>query len=104
MADVQAERSHWSLDKRIPIALIFTVVVQTAIGFIWVGGIAETVSQHEKTIEDFRANGTPGVREKLSRLEAQKDGINQRLDRIDTGIDRLGQKLDAVIERDARKK
>lgn len=98
MADVQSEKSHWSLDKRIPIALIFTVVVQTAVGFMWVGGIAETVSQHNKTIEDFRANGTPGVREKLSRLEARTDGLDQRLDRIENGIDRLDRKLDAALE------
>jgi hypothetical protein len=99
MADVQQkEQSHWSLDKRIPIALIVTVVIQSVLGFIWVGGIAETVSQHNRTIEDFRANGTPGVREKLSRLEERTNGLGQRLDRIESGIDRLNTKLDVALE------
>jgi hypothetical protein len=92
------ERSHWSLDKRIPVALIVTLVVTIVTGVLWVGGLSETVSRHDKTLEDFRVNGTPGVREKVSRLEARTDGLDQRLDRIDSGIDRLDRKLDAALE------
>ena len=41
---------QWHLDKKVPIALIVTIVMQTAVFLVWVGGIDVRVHRNEEEI------------------------------------------------------
>lgn len=43
------EKDHWSVDKRIPLALILTLIAQSAGAIWWAAGINQRVVSLEKT-------------------------------------------------------
>lgn len=67
----------WHLDKRIPIALVVTILLQT-VGAIW---WAATISARVTALEDKPP-------ERLVRVETQVEGINKTLERIEQKLDR----------------
>lgn len=73
--DTQAE-NHWHLDKRVPIALIVTILMQTAGMGIWVGSIQARVEANERAIMD-----NADTAERLARIEAILERVERRLDR-----------------------
>lgn len=73
--DTQAE-NHWHLDKRVPIALIVTILMQTAGMGVWVGSIQARVEANERAIMD-----NADTAERLARIEAILERVERRLDR-----------------------
>lgn len=73
--DMEAD-AKWHFDKRIPIALIFALGVQTATIVWW----AATVSARIERLEEKAANVGPQS-ERLTRVEVQlevvKDGVSE---------------------------
>jgi len=67
--------SEWHLDKRVPLALILTIVVQTAMLGVWVGTIQARVSANERAIE-----ASADTAERLARIEAILERVERRLD------------------------
>ena len=47
MSSGESEISYWHLDKRVPIALIFAIVMQTGAAFWWASSISSRVEQIE---------------------------------------------------------
>lgn len=76
MADTPETSKHWHLDKRVPIALIVTIIIQTAGLFVWVGGIQERVARNERDILESQDTG-----ERLARVETLLETIIDRLER-----------------------
>lgn len=78
--DEQAQGSHWTLDRRVPIAFLFGVAVQTAL-FIWWGAtFSERTEQRLSAVE--RAQGTTASQgDRLTRVEVKLetaiDGISE---------------------------
>lgn len=70
------ESLHWHLDKRVPIALIVTIVMQTAAMGIWVGSIQARVEANERAIMD-----SSDTAERLARIEAILERVERQLDR-----------------------
>lgn len=66
--------ARWHLDKRVPIALIVMLAIQTATIIWWASGITERVSVLEK-----RSEATAPQADRITRLEVNievvKDGI-----------------------------
>ncbi len=74
----------WHLDRKVPIALIVTIIVQTA-GIVWWAANVDTrLAVIEKT---DAAQG--GYADRLTRLESAKEDVSRRLDRIEVKIDRI---------------
>jgi len=67
--------SEWHLDKRVPLALILTIVVQTAMLGVWVGSIQQRVEQNERAIAE-----SADTAERLARIEAILERVERRLD------------------------
>lgn len=81
----------WHLDKRVPVALIFTILLQTVGAGIWVGTIASRVtSLEERVIEQKKqietgaevgqntAISLAGLKEAVNALkEAQQEGFRR---------------------------
>ena len=95
-----ASKNQWGIDKRIPVALIFVVVLQT-LGFTWGAAVLSSdVKNNGKSIEKLEAK----VEKIASKLEVQVTTLQPKSDtlrefaRIDGEIDDLeGRLLD--IER-----
>lgn len=72
----------WHLDKRVPVAIIFTLVAQI-VGFGWIFGALENrVAQLERRA-DIQAAIVRELPEKLGRLDEQMRSVKQTLERID---------------------
>jgi hypothetical protein len=74
--DIQYER-QWHLDKKVPIALIVTLLAQSGVILWWAAGISFRIDQLEKS-DIMRAPQA----ERLIRLEEQMHSITVGLDEI----------------------
>lgn len=73
----------WHLDKKVPLALIFAILVQTAMGFWWASGINERVVVLERG-----AVSTAPQADRLTRVEVKVDGVQRTLDKIEAVLQR----------------
>lgn len=74
---------HWSLDRRVPIALIVTIALQSAAMFMWVGALTSRVFELEaKAVRALDAS------DRVIGLEAEMREVRRVLQRIETKLDR----------------
>jgi hypothetical protein len=78
----------WHLDKRIPIALIVTIALQTAMGVWWAAAITtrqgyleRRLSLHDAQIEAMRASATTSA-VALGRIEETVIGLRADMNRL----------------------
>lgn len=77
---------HWSLDKRVPLALIVTIVIQT-VSVIWfAASLWQQVQSQDARIAAIEAIKTES---RLVRVEEALANVKPQLDRIETKLDRL---------------
>ena len=91
---MESQSSHWTMDKRIPIALIVTMVLQAGSIVWWARGIQAEQEylreNHERrlnTLESSRERERVG--ERLATLEAEMRNVSVVLERIDGRTERL---------------
>lgn len=73
---------HWHLDKRVPIALIFAILVQTAAIFMWVGALSSRVSELE-----IKANRAMDIGDRVIRVESDVSYMRNSVERIEKKLD-----------------
>ncbi len=84
--------SGWHLNRRVPVALIVTIIMQT-IGIVWwAASISARVDVLERRLQEARHNQS-----RIIRLEANQNAVYQRLDRIEAASRRIEAKLDRLI-------
>jgi hypothetical protein len=75
--------SRWHLDKKVPIALIATIFLQT-VGFAWwVGGLSQRIDFLERSA----AAAVPRL-ESVIRLETKVDAVNATLQELKALVNR----------------
>jgi len=77
-------RRRFEFDRRIPLALLFGLLLQTGGVLFWAGSAAERINEVER---QTRANTS--VIERVVRLESEVTAQHETLARIETKIDRL---------------
>ncbi len=86
----------WHLDKRVPLALIVTLIVQGVIAVWWLSDLSFRVREVEAAEAEHAAHVEQLVRdqdaryERIVRLEEQLGAARQQLDRIEKKLDSLG--------------
>ena len=70
-------------DAHISLALILTVVLQSAAALLWAGAAAERINQLER-----RTANASAITERLARLEEQMSQARAALERIEQRLDR----------------
>jgi hypothetical protein len=65
-------RPHWTLDRRIPLALVLALALQSAGLVAWGVQLSERVEVLERTVAEIAKAGTPGMRERVIKLEEQR--------------------------------
>ena len=78
------EQARWHLDKRVPIALILAILIQTAGALTWAGAATERINQLER-----QATGGSDLGERAARLEEQVAFTREQLERIEEKLDRI---------------
>ena len=68
--------NHWTLDKRVPLVLIFAIVIQTG-GFVW--WAATTSASLAQVVKD-----TVALSERVARVEMIGPPLSERLIRVET--------------------
>lgn len=86
MSDVGA----WHLDKRVPLVLVATIVLQSFAAVWWASAINERMRLFEASL--LRADDQGG---RIIKLEAQTDTSIKTLDRVE-------KKVDKILESDVR--
>jgi hypothetical protein len=77
------DQKHWHLDRRVPIALIVTIAIQTAGIIWWASDVNARVSQLER-----QAVAAGPQSERIIRLETQIEAIREGIAEIKTLIRR----------------
>lgn len=91
---MQEHDKHWSLDRRVPIALIWTLLAQTAAAVWWAAGQSELNASQERRIAALEAQrSSERLSERMHSLEAQMIDAKQLLLRIDDRTQSLAARL-----------
>lgn len=83
MTNGNGMREPWHLDKRIPIALILVIILQTVGAFFWAGAASMRLSNVEKIAEKNSQLG-----ERLTRVEEKTNYIAKGVERIEEKLDK----------------
>ena len=93
----QYDDRHWHLDKRIPVAIITAIALQTFGAVWWAASLSARVDVLESRWTQFEGA--------LARLRIQENNstrLNTRLESLYTRLDRIEQKLDKLLEHQRR--
>lgn len=77
-----SENNNWHLDKRVPIALIFTIVAQTFVAGFWLSQLQQRVFFLEEKVDAMA-----GQDRRLTRLETRMESIIDALGRIEKKLE-----------------
>ena len=80
------EDAKWHLDRRVPLAMILAIIMQTGTFIWWASSLTERVN----TLERERIATAPQG-DRLTRVEVKVEGVQTSLDRIERLIRREGQ-------------
>ena len=78
----EREENYMNDIKRIPIALVVALVVQTIGGLVWAGGAAARIATLEVRVSEQRL-----VAERLARLEEQGVATRAAVERIERRLE-----------------
>ena len=73
-----------TIDKKVSIALLAAILLESAGGLLWAGATIERIDTLERQAEQ-----TKPLRERLVRVEAQLEAVRAQLDRIEAKVERL---------------
>ena len=68
--------------KKVPVALIAALLVQTIGGLVWAGGAAARIATLEQRVGEQRL-----VAERLARVEVQGEAVRAAVDRIERRLE-----------------
>jgi len=81
--------NQWHLDKKVPLALIFSMLVQFSVAMVFIVNIKNQGDENARRISTLEAQR---VSERLAGLEAQAASTNALLLRLDATVTRLVEK------------
>lgn len=79
--------SKWHLDRRVPVALIVTLLGQMAVGIWWMSTLGERVNTLERA-ESLRAAAAPVSADRLTRVEVKIEAVQEGITEIKRLIQR----------------
>lgn len=84
------EREHWALDKKVPLAVIVTIIIQTVAAIWWVATMDSRMAGVEARLIEIQSQR---LDVRVTSMEDQNRALHVQLNRIEL-------KLDRVIERE----
>jgi len=81
MADTNVNRDTWQIDKKIPVALIFTLLLQTAGFAFWMGQLSVRIDQVESENLRYSTNS-----DRVTRLEVRIDNLTETVRNLSSKV------------------
>jgi len=85
----------WHFDRRVPLVLILTIVIQTAAMVWWASATTQRVAQIEATIGDARENETISEM-RIRSLELTAGRVDERLINMTVTLNRIAALLEEM--------
>lgn len=79
----QTEDKQWHLDKRVPLALIVTILLQTGAAMWWASSLSERVNFLERQL-----NAAAPQADRLTRVEVKIEAVQEGISEIKRLIQR----------------
>ncbi len=92
--NIHPDENHWHLDKRVPVALILAIMVQTIGAVWWAASLSARVDALERDWARFAA-----VAARLRVQEDRQTRADVRLQSLYDRLERIDRKLDMLLER-----
>lgn len=98
------DREQWHLDKRVPIALILTIFLQSMAAIWWASSVNERIDQVERRLQGFaergqRADQTIANQQRdIAVLVEQLKSSNNRMDSLSLQIRETNQLIRQLLE------
>ncbi len=96
-------RSHWIVDRRIPIALVATILLQTValvgIGAWYASDFASRIERNAEVIEETRARAEAALaiqKTRLDALERRQSSADELAARLEERLVAQGRQLDRI--------
>jgi len=87
---VNDDASHWTLDRRVPLALLLALLGQCVVAVWWARGFVSEQESHEKRLTALeQSRERERVGERLATLESEMRNAATVLQRIDDRTERL---------------
>lgn len=96
---------RWHLDRKVPIAIIGSVVMQTSVIIWWASGVEHRIQTFDQKIielgltnkaQDVRTDAVEAERrinlQRLSRVEQAMSDIRDLMSKVDAKLDRLSER------------
>lgn len=83
---IKNDDNHWHLDKKVPLALIFAMVIQFGIAMMFIANVWAKGEENSRRITIVEAQK---IGERIAGLEAQVQGQNSLLLRMDSTMQRM---------------
>ena len=75
MTTSQIDKAHWTVDKKVPLALIFAIFLQTSGAFWWAGKVDSRITSLETTSQDVDKALTELTEIKVH-MQYQRESLN----------------------------
>lgn len=85
LTKAKMSKQHWSIDKRVPLALIFAIIAQSIAAVWWAATISGRVDQLEKS---QRLNDESKLGERMVRMETLVQQVVDSTQRIERQLSR----------------
>lgn len=92
-----AERQEWHADKRVPIALILTIAIQTAGGVWWAATVTEQIKNVAAVQQEDRARINANLTA-ISTLNRSEAAMDQRLVSIEASQRRIESSVTEILQ------
>jgi TolA-binding protein len=92
--DLTMPETHWTLDRRVPVAIIFAILLQSAGAIWWAASIQGRVANNEDNIARLTDNSEvmrAAIHEQavqLGRIEEQINGLRGDIQRMLSALER----------------
>ena len=96
---MENEKDHWSIDKRLPIATLVVLMLQSLAVVWWAASLDNRVATLTIEMDDIKLHGSPPLRERLAAIEADRTSYKNDVGRIELRLKYLDEKMDLIIQR-----
>lgn len=87
--------THWTIDKRIPAALIITILLQSAAAIWWAAGVSNTLlaqAQRQDRLEQTLKEQANEIK-RLPTLDSEVKALQRSVEKLDKTIEKAIERL-----------
>ncbi len=78
------QNSHWTVDRRVPVAIIGAIILQSLTAVWWAASLSSQVNSSQARIETLEHLATQAIQQSvtIARLEEKMNAVNDKLNSV----------------------